>query len=426
MMQRSTLAALLLASLISTPLYAENAEVLHWWTSAGEASAVRGLKQQLKQSDLQWQDFAVIGGAGENAMAVLKMRSQAGNLPMAAAVGGLKIQAWGEMLGDISPLAAEQGWSKILPPVVNQMIQYRGRYVAAPLGIARVNTLWINKRLFDLAGAKVPVSWDDFFATANLLKKAGITPLAVGQQGWQIGTLFESVALGTGGADFYRKAFLELDPATLNGPAMQLTLNRLKQLKAYTSDSNATNWSQATQEVISSQAAMIMMGDWAKSEFNLAGLTAGTDYLCVPSPGSNQAFSFAADMLVMFRQTTPERQKAQQTFARLLMSKPYQISFNLSKGNFPARSDVDLEKFDRCARDSAKNFALATQKNLLVPSWAHNMAQYDSTRSAFFDIIFSYWKNDSMNSVQAAERLVLAAKKTTKSGQNNYVPLNSK
>ena len=106
MMQRSTLAALLLASLISTPLYAENAEVLHWWTSAGEASAVRGLKQQLKQSDLQWQDFAVIGGAGENAMAVLKMRSQAGNLPMAAAVGGLKIQAWGEMLGDISPLAA--------------------------------------------------------------------------------------------------------------------------------------------------------------------------------------------------------------------------------------------------------------------------------------------------------------------------------
>lgn len=401
---------LLLAVFFSSPLHAENVEILHWWTSPGEASAVQAAKQQLESQNLQWQDFAVMGGAGENAMSVLQQRINAGNPPLAATIGGIKIQAWGDKLANISQLATEQSWNKLLPPILNEMVQYKGQYVAVPLGISRVNTLWINKHLLDKSGAKVPKTWDEFIATAKLLQKAGITPLSVGQQGWQVATLFESLALGIGGADFYRKAFIELDAAALSSPTMLQALSMLKRLKAYSSPHSAAEWSSATAKLIHGQAAMQFMGDWAKSEFTVAGQVAGVDYLCVPAPSQNQAYSFAADTMTLFQLQSPSQQKAQQAFASTMMSKATQINFNLHKGNFPARNDVSLEKFDACAKESAQNFNLASSKNILVPSWSHNMAQYDATRSVFFDIIFSYWKNNNISPAKAAERLVLAAK----------------
>ena len=49
-------------------------EVLHWWTSSGEAKSVKVLKQMMEQQHHSWKDFAVAGGGGESAMTVLKMR----------------------------------------------------------------------------------------------------------------------------------------------------------------------------------------------------------------------------------------------------------------------------------------------------------------------------------------------------------------
>ncbi|MGB5598502.1 MAG: hypothetical protein WBM66_07250, partial [Thiothrix litoralis] len=52
------------------------------------------------------------------------------------------------------------------------------------------------------------------------IKAAGLTPIAHGGQPWQDATTFESIVLGTGGADFYRKAFVDLDPASLDSDTM--------------------------------------------------------------------------------------------------------------------------------------------------------------------------------------------------------------
>jgi len=40
------------------------AEVLHWWTSGGEASALNVLKEDLKAKGIGWQDMPVAGGGG--------------------------------------------------------------------------------------------------------------------------------------------------------------------------------------------------------------------------------------------------------------------------------------------------------------------------------------------------------------------------
>src|SRR5262245_4198572 len=47
---------------------AQSVEVLHWWTSGGEAAALNVLKQDLEKQGITWQDMPVAGGGGEQAM----------------------------------------------------------------------------------------------------------------------------------------------------------------------------------------------------------------------------------------------------------------------------------------------------------------------------------------------------------------------
>ena len=55
-------------------------EVLHYWTSGGEAKSVAELKKMMAAKDIAWKDFAVAGGGGENAMTALKARVISGSV----------------------------------------------------------------------------------------------------------------------------------------------------------------------------------------------------------------------------------------------------------------------------------------------------------------------------------------------------------
>ena len=70
---------LLAASLafgLSGAAIADDVEVLHWWTSGGEAKALTVLKDDLKTQGIGWKDMPVAGGGGSNAMTVLRARVQ--------------------------------------------------------------------------------------------------------------------------------------------------------------------------------------------------------------------------------------------------------------------------------------------------------------------------------------------------------------
>ena len=73
---------------------AEEVEVLHWWTSGGEAAALNVLKQDLEGQGVTWQDMPVAGGGGSEAMTVLRARVTAGNPPTAVQMLGFDIQDW--------------------------------------------------------------------------------------------------------------------------------------------------------------------------------------------------------------------------------------------------------------------------------------------------------------------------------------------
>ena len=70
--KKTMVAAALLAS--TAMANAADVEVLHWWTSGGEAAALNVLKDDLQGQSIGWNDMPVAGGGGESAMTVLRAR----------------------------------------------------------------------------------------------------------------------------------------------------------------------------------------------------------------------------------------------------------------------------------------------------------------------------------------------------------------
>ena len=84
--------------------------------------------------------------------------------------------------------------------------------------------------------------------------------------------LFEAIALGEGGSDFFRRAFVNLEPEVLSGTQMQQVLRRFHSLRSFLPANHiGLKWNQASQMLVNGQAAMQLMGDWVKGELTEPG-----------------------------------------------------------------------------------------------------------------------------------------------------------
>ncbi|MCD9516514.1 ABC transporter substrate-binding protein [Photobacterium carnosum] len=389
-------------------------EVLHWWTSSGEAKSVKVLKHMMEQQGDSWKDFAVAGGGGESAMTVLKMRAVSGNPPTAAQLKGHDIQEWGRLgfLTSLDDVAQQEHWDNVLPPVVANIMKYNNHYVAVPINVHRVNWLWVNPTVFKAAGATVPTTLAEFFVAADKIKVAGFIALAHGGQPWQDATLFESIALAVLGSADYRKAFVDLNMTVINSAKMVDVFKQFKRMKAYIDpEAEGRHWNSATEMVINGQAAMQFMGDWAKGEFAQANKQAGKDYLCVPAPGTQHQFTFNIDSLAFFKlKGTAADNVAQHDLAKILLTPYFQRVFNLNKGSIPVRLDMDMSAFDQCALDSMKAFKQASLSGDLVPSFSQNLATTADVQSAIVDVVSEFFNQKNPDPELAPSRLARAIK----------------
>ncbi len=408
-----------LAVVLGSPaLRAGEVEVLHYWTSGGEAKSLAELKASMAARGHTWKDYTVVGGGGQAAMDALKTRVVAGHPPAAALIKGPAIQEWADLgvLTNLDAMAEFDKWDDSLPRVISDQMKSRGHYVAVPVNVHRVNWIWANASVLKKAGiTKLPQSYDELFAAADKIRSIGIIALAHGGQDWQDFTVFESVALGVGGASFYKDAFVKLDRAALSGDKMRKTLETFRRLKAYTDpQSVGRDWNAATAMVIKGQAGFQFMGDWAKGEFLAANQVAGTDFLCFAAPGTAQAFTYNVDSFAMFQLKGWDAQKAQGYLAYLIMGREFQEQFNLRKGSIPARLNLDLSKFDECAKTSSKDFVASSAAGTLVPSVAHGMAVAPATQSSMRATVSDFWNNDQLTVDATLARLAAVTNPVSK------------
>ncbi len=409
-MNKRIIVAAVASALMAGASVAADVEVLHWWTSGGEAKSVAELKKMLEAKGHKWKDFAVAGGGGDAAMTALKARVVSGNPPTAAQIKGPSIQEWARegSLGDISDSARE--WDKLLPKVVADAMKYKGKYVAAPVNVHRVNWLWINQDALNKAGGKAPANYDEFFALADKFKAQGLVAIAHGGQPWQDATVFESVVLGVGGAKFYNDALVKLDAKAIDSPTMLKSFDTLAKIKTYIDkDAAGRDWNLATAMVMNGKGGMQFMGDWAKGEFTAANKVAGKDYACVAAPGTANAYTFNIDSFAMFNVKAADAKKGQLDLATAIMSPEFQEVFNLNKGSIPVRPGVNKAKFDTFATKSMADFDSTAKSGGLEPSFAHGMAVPSATQGAIVDVIAKFM-NSNMSSKDAVAALLKASK----------------
>jgi glucose/mannose transport system substrate-binding protein len=413
MLKLSKLATAVALVVTGSVVFAGEVEVLHWWTSGGEAKSVGELKKIMQNKGHTWKDFAVAGGGGDNAMTVLKSRVVSGNPPAAAQIKGPALQEWAAegVLANLDATAKAEKWDALLPKVVADVMKYKGNYIAAPVNVHRVNWMWANKAVLDKAGVKsAPRTWPEFFDAADKVKKAGLIPVAHGGQNWQDFTTFESVVLGVGGAKFYNDALMKLDQKALTSATMTKSLETFRKIKGYTdAAAPGRDWNLATAMVIQEKAAFQFMGDWAKGEFAAAGKVPGKDYICAAAPGTDKAYTFNVDSFAMFKLKDAGAQKAQSDLAAAIMGTEFQEIFNLNKGSIPVRLNMKMDKFDDCAKLSAKDFVDTAKIGGLVPSIAHGMSVKPAAEGAIKDAVSQFWNDDKISVADGVKNIAKAA-----------------
>jgi glucose/mannose transport system substrate-binding protein len=411
-MKKQILSVLMSAAFAAPAMSQQAVEVLHWWTSGGEAAALGVLKGNLDKQGIKWNDMPVAGGGGEQAMTTVRARVTSGNPPTAVQMLGFDIQDWAKqgVLSDLNAIAAKEGWDKTVPTALQRFSKYNGKWVSAPVNVHSTNWVWANKEVLAKAGVKEdPKSWDEFIAALDKVQKAGFVALAHGGQPWQEATVFDGVALSAGGMDFYKKAFIDLDPKALNSAEMVKTFDRMAQLRKYVDkDFSGRDWNVASGMVISGKAGFQIMGDWAKGEFVGAKKVAMKDFSCFRIPGTQGSVTFNADQFALFK-VGNDKVEAQNKLASAILDPGFQSAFNVVKGSAPARTDVPDTAFDDCGKKAIKDLAEANKSGRLLGSVAHGHAVPASIKNAFYDVITRQF-NGQIDSKKAAAEMVSAAK----------------
>lgn len=391
-------AALSLAGSVS----ATELEVTHWWTSGGEAAAVKVFADAFNAGGDTWKD-AAIAGSGGVARPVIISRIIGGD-PMGATQLNHGRQAEelveeGLML-DLTELAEKEGWKDLVRPVsLLDACTLDGKIYCVPVNIHSFQWMWTSLEAFKKAGVDAPTDWNEFVASAPMLREAGITPLAVGAQNWQTNGMFGVFRLALGGIELHRKIDLQRDLEAIRGPEMVAIWKAFAEARDLDDPNNSIqNWNDATSQVINATHGAQIMGDWAQGEFQVAEQTAGVDYDCLPGLGLAAALDTGGDAFYFPNQDDAEKTAAQLRMASMMMSKPVQVSFNLKKGSLPVRGDVDLAAANDCMK---KGLDILQDPDNIVPGG--DQVWSPDTTGQLEDLLAEFWTNPDMSPEDAHE-----------------------
>lgn len=365
--------------------------VLHWWTSEGERRAANALAEVLARHGFQWRDVAVPGGAGVAAIKVLNSRILMGNPPDMAQLIGSNLTDWANA-GLVASLASNKqqaDWTQALFESVREQVMYQGAPIAAPLGIHRINNLYIHREIFQRFGLSPPTSWNDLLTTAQTLKSHGIEPLAWSDQPWQVATVFEAMLAGDVGAQAYRDLVVRRQPQAWLQRQVQTTLQRMVELREQTAlRPRERRWSDSARALFNGQAAMMIMGDWVSGEMRAWNPAWEDEFICKPVPQTERLHLFSLDSLALLKRAPQAPRRTPQGIAELLISPEAQYAYNDAKGSVPVRQDTDVDRLSYCARASWTAFANADVHRL--PSLAHRMAAPESIKDAVAHLVWQF------------------------------------
>lgn len=371
----------------AAPAVEDQLEIFSWWTTGGEAAGLEKMFELYKGEfpNTEIINATVAGGAGFEAKPALKARMLGGDPPDSFQVhmGHELIDTWvtTDFMEPLDDVFQEEGFNEVFPPGVLEIVSYDGHPWSVPVNIHRANVLWYNKKVFEENGWTAPTTFDEFFALADVMQAAGVTPLALGDVGiWASTHLFEVVLAGTLGPDKY--IGLWTGETDWNSAEVTQALESMARMLGYANpDHSALSWDQANDLVIAGSAGMTIMGDWVDAD-NLAKNFPDSGW--APPPGTQGTFVALSDTFGLPKDV-PHPEAAKE-WLRLAGSKAGQEAFNPVKGSICARNDCDKNLFGTYLQSAMDDWA----KDSIVPSLAHGAAASESWVTMINDVMTSF------------------------------------
>ena len=383
------------------------------WSAGSDGAAISALGKVFEEHGGVWQHNPVPGFTTEM-MNKLRAQIMAGDPPAISQLKGPEIAAWSKIAPtvNITPWVKTGGWAGKVPAELAKSCQPAGDWIAVPLQVYRINTLFMSAKGMQRAGlAKAPASWAEFNESAEKMKAAGMIPVANGGIRWDDGMKFE-IALAGISPDAYRRAIMQLDSDALNGKEVLAAFQQLRKIANWMNPNIAAqSWGANLPAFMKGDMGMVLMGGWAQGNLLHAGATAA-DFSSGPAPQDSgpPCFDLNADCFIFWQQKAADLQAGQKLFADVVMQPSTQEMYSKITGSIPARVDVDLsdKSFSDGQRNAAQNLRDAIGQKRVVLSLAHNMAQPNGITAAMIDVLTDYVHNSAIPAEEGQKRLVAA------------------
>jgi len=153
---------------------------------------------------------------------------------------------------------------ELTPAALSQLEQQDGHTWAMPASNSNFALIYVNKTLFEQAGAKIPENFQELIEAGKLLKKQDVVPLGIWlKETWPVLQLFDMAAIpgnpkGITALDMSGEG-TAADPEFQNAAAkiLELAKEGLISKDAFTMDYNS-----AVAQFESGKSAMLMVGNW--------------------------------------------------------------------------------------------------------------------------------------------------------------------
>jgi len=169
------------------------------------------------------------------------------------------------LLRNIAPELEGEWYDSFAMPAAVEMFGKDGEYYGVPFDWGAVG-IFYNKALFAEAGIEeVPTTWAEFLTAVQMLKDAGITPIALGEGDlWPGHFWFVYLATRVGGKDAFVNAYYRngsfADPAFIEAGEH---LQELIALEPFQEGFMSMGYGDEARLVGDGEAAMELMGQWA-------------------------------------------------------------------------------------------------------------------------------------------------------------------
>lgn len=418
----------------STPTANGSIDVLSWWTSTSESSALNILVDRYEKQNpgASVDEIAVVGGGGSQAHVVLATRIAQGDPPdvWQSLVGG-NITAWHNAgaVGDVSSLFTDEVKAQ-LPEDVLSSVSVDGKQYAVPLSAHRANVLMYNRDVLKSAGIAEPgegYTLEQFLADLDALKAKGTTALCIGgADSISTAGLFESVLLATVGKEGWEK--IEADRFDWSGQEAQNALSTFGRLMDHTDATGANNtWSEASGRLAAGECGFYQMNDSAFAESTAlndsgaaasaapsAGTSTGTPSSTAPSagtsadtpsstapsadtpstdaspvaatvfPGTEGMFLMVVDSFVTSSST--DNRDGANAFLTTAMDPQVETDFCKVKGCVPVRNDADVSSLTSYQQQTAN----ALRSQTVLNSISYGEVISPAMQDGFFQAVKNY------------------------------------